>query len=246
MPPPAQFPSTDPPPAAVEFQPSTHQKIYEDDIKRVAALHYWCYVLHAVLFFLQVVLLAMLWDHPERNITIAFENSALTIGLSAFLQAFYTVRTIFSGAKLGLTTSSAVYSFARLFDPTTRPGRFSVPSTKTHHHPRRFWRLGWARRCYDHVMAANEPRRIDRSNPLDLCIPLMRLRSARGILDHHGIRTLHGHCDDGLPGEFYMAQRVCQPACARYGDGRWSSDIHVQFAGAVNRRPAEQHALRYF
>ena len=57
----------------------------------IVALHYWCYILHGFLLIIQIVLLAMLWSHPERNITIGFDNSILTIGLSAFLQAFYTV-----------------------------------------------------------------------------------------------------------------------------------------------------------
>ena len=75
--------------------PATRQgKTDEPRIKRstpIVALHYWCYVFHGFLLIIQIVLLAMLSSHPERNVTIAFDNSVLTIGLSAFLQGFYTV-----------------------------------------------------------------------------------------------------------------------------------------------------------
>ncbi|KAF8557944.1 hypothetical protein OG21DRAFT_1494264 [Imleria badia] len=50
----------------------------------------------------------MLWSHPERNVTVAFDNSVLTIGLSAFLQAFYTLYTVllvFVTQRLALTDS---------------------------------------------------------------------------------------------------------------------------------------------
>ena len=57
----------------------------------IVALRYWRHVLHGILSILQIVLLAMLWSHPERHVTVAFDNSILTIGPSTFLQAFYTV-----------------------------------------------------------------------------------------------------------------------------------------------------------
>ena len=96
MPPSLQLKPTDPP-TRVESQTSTtylHTETDEPHIKQttsIVTLHYWCYVLHGFLLITQIVLLAMLCSHPEHNVTIAFDNSVLTIGLSAFLQAFYTV-----------------------------------------------------------------------------------------------------------------------------------------------------------
>lgn len=96
MPPSLQFEPIDP----VESQASAaavtslSEETDEPHTKRstsIVALHYWCYVLHGFLSILQIVLLVMLWSHPERSVTLAFDNSVLTIGLSAFLQAFYTV-----------------------------------------------------------------------------------------------------------------------------------------------------------
>ena len=96
MPPSLQFEAIEPQ-TGVESQASATSLREETDkphIKRstsIVALHYWCYVLHGFLLILQIVLLVMLWSHPERSVTVAFDNSVLTIGLSAFLQAFYTV-----------------------------------------------------------------------------------------------------------------------------------------------------------
>lgn len=75
------------------------------------ALHYWCYILHGLLLVLQIILFAMLWSHPEHKVTVAFDNSALTIGLSAFLQAFYTVRDMWSAKH----TSYHVFSSIRRY-----------------------------------------------------------------------------------------------------------------------------------
>ena len=77
--------------------PTLHVDIVDPHIKRPTsdiALHYWCYALHGFLLITQVALLAMLYSHPEHSVTLTFDNSALTIGLSAFLQAFYTVRYV--------------------------------------------------------------------------------------------------------------------------------------------------------
>lgn len=94
MPPFLSFKLSDPL-ARVESQSptTTLHEIDESHMKRstsIVALH-WCYVLHAILLITQALLLAFLWGHPEHNVTIAFENSVLTVGLSAFLEAFYTV-----------------------------------------------------------------------------------------------------------------------------------------------------------
>ena len=61
------------------------------DHPRVDGLRRWCYSLHALLCILHIILLAMLWHHPEQAFTLPFDNSILTTGLSAFLQAFYSV-----------------------------------------------------------------------------------------------------------------------------------------------------------
>lgn len=52
---------------------------------------HWCYALHAVLVGLHVTLLAVLVHHPEHSVIIPFDSKTMTIGLSAFLQATYTV-----------------------------------------------------------------------------------------------------------------------------------------------------------
>ncbi|KAF8547830.1 hypothetical protein OG21DRAFT_840133 [Imleria badia] len=71
-------------------------------------LRRWCYSLHAFLCILHLVLLAMLWNHPEHAFTIPSDNSILTTGLSAFLQAFYTLYTaflVFMTQRLALSAS---------------------------------------------------------------------------------------------------------------------------------------------
>lgn len=72
----------------INTQPVKSQRYHP----RVGGLRGWCYSLHAFLCILHLVLLAMLWDHPEHAFTIPLDNSIWTTGLSAFLQAFYTVR----------------------------------------------------------------------------------------------------------------------------------------------------------
>ncbi|KAF8449302.1 hypothetical protein L210DRAFT_3524472 [Boletus edulis BED1] len=51
----------------------------------------WCYGLHIVLVALHVVLLVLLVHHPEHSVVIPFETNILTTGLSALLQAVYTL-----------------------------------------------------------------------------------------------------------------------------------------------------------
>ena len=91
MPPPIENNSTDSPTGVGSS--AVHLETGKPHIKRstfTLVFHYGCYILHGLLLIIQIVLLAMLWSHPERNVTIAFDNNVLTIGLSAFLQAFYT------------------------------------------------------------------------------------------------------------------------------------------------------------
>ncbi|KAF9218274.1 hypothetical protein BS17DRAFT_836668 [Gyrodon lividus] len=61
--------------------------------KGSGALRYWCYALHAFLAVIHVILVAMLFGHPEHRVTVPTDSSILTVGLSAFLQAFYTIYT---------------------------------------------------------------------------------------------------------------------------------------------------------
>lgn len=80
--------------AVIGSSTTFHEDINTRKIKshpRVDGSRRWCYSLHAFLCILHLVLLAMLWLHPEHAFTIPFENSVLTTGLSAFLQAFYSV-----------------------------------------------------------------------------------------------------------------------------------------------------------
>ncbi|KAF8440848.1 hypothetical protein L210DRAFT_2117352 [Boletus edulis BED1] len=51
----------------------------------------WCYGLHIVLVALHIVLLVLLVHHPEHSVVIPFETNILTTGLSALLQAIYTL-----------------------------------------------------------------------------------------------------------------------------------------------------------
>ena len=84
-------------PLVLEDSTTTPHEMDERRIERstsTAALRYWCYALHAILFLLQIVLLAMLKSHPEHNVSMTLDNSVITIGLSALLQAFYTVGNI--------------------------------------------------------------------------------------------------------------------------------------------------------
>ncbi|KAF8136907.1 hypothetical protein EV363DRAFT_1155909 [Boletus edulis] len=76
-----------------------HEDIYAQQVESLAnhsgvgGLCRWCYSLHAILCILHLVLLAMLWHHPEHRFTLPFDNSILSSGLSTFLQAFYTLYT---------------------------------------------------------------------------------------------------------------------------------------------------------
>ncbi|KAF8552335.1 hypothetical protein OG21DRAFT_151999 [Imleria badia] len=74
----------------------------------VNGLRRWCYLFHAFLCLLHLALLAMLWHHPEHAFTIPSDNSAFTTGLSASLQAFYTLYTallVFMTQRLVLSAS---------------------------------------------------------------------------------------------------------------------------------------------
>ena len=51
----------------------------------------WCYALHIILVTLHTVLLVLLIYHPEHSVVIASDSSVMTVGLSALLQAVYTV-----------------------------------------------------------------------------------------------------------------------------------------------------------
>ena len=51
----------------------------------------WCYGLHAFLVAIHVALVGMLFTHPEHRFSVSINNTAATIALKVFLQAFYTV-----------------------------------------------------------------------------------------------------------------------------------------------------------
>ncbi|KAF8434493.1 hypothetical protein L210DRAFT_3506559 [Boletus edulis BED1] len=84
-----------------------HKDIYVQQVESLAnhsgvgGLCHWYYSLHAILCILHLVLLAMLWHHPEHRFMLPFNNSILSSGLSTFLQAFYTTQT--------LTTTHDIY-----------------------------------------------------------------------------------------------------------------------------------------
>ncbi|KAF8449309.1 hypothetical protein L210DRAFT_3640903 [Boletus edulis BED1] len=50
-----------------------------------------CYALHIVLVALHIVILVLLVHHPEHSVVIPIETNILTTGLSALLQAVYTL-----------------------------------------------------------------------------------------------------------------------------------------------------------
>ncbi|KAF9219704.1 hypothetical protein BS17DRAFT_769774 [Gyrodon lividus] len=70
-----------------------HEDENHTSSKGSSVLQYWCYALHAFLAVIHVILVAMLFGHPEHRVTVPTDSSILTVGLSAFLQAFYTVYT---------------------------------------------------------------------------------------------------------------------------------------------------------
>ncbi|KAH0828806.1 hypothetical protein J3R83DRAFT_3254 [Lanmaoa asiatica] len=96
-------------PSAIPHEDTNTRQVKSPaDHPRVNGLRRWCYSLHALLCILHLVLLVMLWSHPEHAFTIPFDNSILTVGLSAFLQAFYTLYTIllvFITQRLALSAS---------------------------------------------------------------------------------------------------------------------------------------------
>lgn len=55
-------------------------------------LRYWCYGLHAFLILIHIALFGLLFTHPEHRFSVPANSTVFTVGLSAFLQAFYTVR----------------------------------------------------------------------------------------------------------------------------------------------------------
>ncbi|KIJ64354.1 hypothetical protein HYDPIDRAFT_28797 [Hydnomerulius pinastri MD-312] len=68
----------------------------------------WCYSLHVLLVIIHVVLLAMLPAHPEHRVIIPFDSDVLITGLSALLQAFYTLYTallVFITQRLALSST---------------------------------------------------------------------------------------------------------------------------------------------
>ncbi|KAF8123911.1 hypothetical protein EV363DRAFT_1546009, partial [Boletus edulis] len=56
-------------------------------------LRSWCYTLHAFLVAIHAALAAMLFTHPEHRFSVSIDNTAATIVLKVFLQAFYTIYT---------------------------------------------------------------------------------------------------------------------------------------------------------
>ena len=59
---------------------------------RTTILYYWCYGLHSFLVGIHIVLVGMLFTHPEHQFSVSVDNITATIALKAFLQAFYLVR----------------------------------------------------------------------------------------------------------------------------------------------------------
>ena len=60
---------------------------------RTTTLHYWCCGLHSFLVVIHIVLVWMLFTHPEHRFSVSIDNTTATIALKAFLQAFYLVRS---------------------------------------------------------------------------------------------------------------------------------------------------------
>ncbi|KAF8842346.1 hypothetical protein BDN67DRAFT_383903 [Paxillus ammoniavirescens] len=83
--------------ALLRVHPDTQdlQHEHHTSYKGSNALRRWCYVLHGFLAVIHVVLVAMLFGHPEHRVTVPADSTILTVGLTAFLQAFYTIYTAF-------------------------------------------------------------------------------------------------------------------------------------------------------
>ena len=75
-------------------------------------LRYWCYGLHALLPVVHVVLIGMLFTHPEHSFSVSINNTGATIALRVFLHVFYLVclRNLFLSVDDGLTAVSERYT----------------------------------------------------------------------------------------------------------------------------------------
>ncbi|KAF8449306.1 hypothetical protein L210DRAFT_3640901 [Boletus edulis BED1] len=67
---------------------------------------HWCYGLHIMIVALHVVLLVLLIHHPEHSVVIPIETNILTTGLSALLQAVYT---LYSAILVVITQQLALF-----------------------------------------------------------------------------------------------------------------------------------------
>ncbi|KAF8557205.1 hypothetical protein OG21DRAFT_379494 [Imleria badia] len=73
-------------------------------------LRYWCYGLHIFLVAIHVVLVGMLFTHPEHCFSVSINNTTATIALKVFLQMFYTIYTavlVFIVQRLAISAAMA-------------------------------------------------------------------------------------------------------------------------------------------
>ncbi|KAF8436211.1 hypothetical protein L210DRAFT_719085 [Boletus edulis BED1] len=79
-------------------------------IRSDRTLRFWCYGLHAFLVVIHAGLVVMLFTHPEHRFSVSIDNTAATIALKAFLQAFYTAYTavlVLMIQRLAISTAMA-------------------------------------------------------------------------------------------------------------------------------------------
>jgi hypothetical protein len=78
-------------------------------------MHWLCYGLHAILLALHVILILLLINHPEHDVTIASDNPWVTTTLTVSLQAFYVVNHLLQLLQLKISImsfNSAIYCWA--------------------------------------------------------------------------------------------------------------------------------------
>ena len=177
---------------------------------RIHGLHRWCYILHILLCTLHLVLLVVSRYHLEHAVTIPFDNTVLTTGLSVFLQAFYTVcgpllEDIDRPTKRHRCLT-ALHSFIGLHNSTTRIVCFPFPVPKAHHYARHIRSLERTRSCHSYFMAANQVHCINFRNNFSVLILDMHFCPARRIASNHGVPTVQCFNKNNCYVEFDMAR----------------------------------------
>ena len=182
-------------------------KSLTDHPRGVHGLHRWCYSFHVLLCILHLVLLAMLWHHPEHAFTIPFDNSILTTGLSAFLQAFYSVcgPIVLTSQMSKYQPMSALYNLIGPRDPISRIVYFPFSASEAHHYARHISGLGRTRICYPRIVAANEDCGIALRSDTSVLILDVHFCPTRRIVNHHAVPTIQCLAKYGCSIAFNMA-----------------------------------------